>query len=313
MKHTLTFTLLAAAVGLMAGAALGADELSIDEFTTTGTVAPVIWEPMITAFWVEPPHGASDTPVVPAGRGTAIPNALGESNQWQALKPLIRVHLRGDDPEPYGDQELIYSGWRRVVRDDGQTVFEVNGPFRVDKDKFVPLEEGAVVAPADMRLATIFSLAAQNRVMIKLDILMTAPSAEWKDEKVSKYFKVLDMSVTAHKVSRKPEEIRGPVMPDSALDSSEKQDPIIKFGDPKDERFGADFTNMASLEREWNNRQEGVFELRAKARVLGRFSAFEDPQIKTVEGAIRVSFMGRKMGIDRLNLENWTVRKPKKP
>src|SRR5689334_1243669 len=117
--------------GVLGGAAMAADELGTDELSQTGTVQPIIWEPVIAEFSIVPlMANVEQLKIPPPGKGAASRDVLGEANQWNDLKSKVRVRVKADGaPEPYGPQDLVFSSWRRVLRDDGTVVFEVIGPY----------------------------------------------------------------------------------------------------------------------------------------------------------------------------------------
>lgn len=286
-------TILCILLGLLMGEAVFADDLDGIDQSTTSTVTPRTWEPMITEFFAAASNGSASLITSP-GETPRSKDVLGEASQWQLIKPIIAP--RGDDVTgigSYKDDESVLSAWHRMVNDQGQVEFRTFG------------SNGATSAdgkPSKPMIHAIYCKDHTIRLIFDLDILMNEKDPDKKDQIVKDYFKIAEISVTARKIADDPANFRAgvPANPNPAGVFK-----ILTVGGPT-EAVGEDFAARAhawSAARhgsvDWSflvpaNTEVGVFEYRIKARVNGRFSSQEDYTSKTIEGAIRVASVNNK-------------------
>lgn len=253
-----------------------------DDLTTTATVQPVVWEPIISTFYAEPlPKDATVDPALIFSKGRGTRDPLHEAREWSALKPLIRVRRTADGRGGwYVADERVYSGWQRLIRKaDGRLVFECIGPFmRGDMT--------SVAGPksSDYRVQQISRKSRDLTVRVQLDILMSA-SPDLAEKLIQENFQLLELVVTARKLHDRPDGFRwyGP-------DKNAKGTEIIHIGSEAAED-GRAFAQSGDEKGTWPLSESGAFELHVLARVLGRASSEEKPQIKIVEGAMRLAIV----------------------
>jgi hypothetical protein len=277
--------------------AAGAD--SGDDLNQTTDMAPLVWQPIIASYYVV--ESSPETTIVPSTQVAALSKSLiGELNQWTQLKAIIAPRQPGAGQPAYKDTETVLSGWHRLINDDGTVSYLTLGSN--DAAGLTPDDGAGNGKPLAPKVLTFYSdLSSPIRIFADFDILMNR-DPDKKDQKVKDYFKLLELKVSAYKVSDDPTAFRG------AADENGNEDVIITHI-VRPEGIQEELAPMLHAYNDkhfavlkWSNgHRTGVFELRIHLRVSGRVDGAEEPQIKIVDGAIRIAFVhDKELHIDRL-------------
>jgi hypothetical protein len=275
----------------------------IEDIEGRGQMGPVVWEPIISEFFVLPPDRLQNLPSGAIAKSTpGGGQAYGEKLQWLELKKLIAPRGSWEQgSQPYKEDEPVLSGWQRTV--DAQ-----------DRTEFVMHHSGTEKPDWEKKVGLPFCVPWEKNtllVRVGLDVLMNREIPADK-EKILTNFKVLELKVTAACIAKSKDDFRAAVpaaptvLPAGVTIGKEGDLTGFDFGG----REGIVPSPGAVIERAWDYPkpepgQAEVFELRVKARVLGREHATAEPEVKTVEGAIRIVIVPEKsLVVERLKLDS---------
>lgn len=272
------------------------------------SMQPLIWEPIIADFYVVPVANVaafekSNTTTEFRPQGEAL---VGEWESWKALRRAITSR------ESFGPDDTVLSGWRRATRENGAVYFQTCGTHTEPKSPYWDRAKGVggdFAGPESPQLFTVYAPDGEVIVTWSLDVLTNIDDVDKRERMLRDQFKLLELSVTAHRVSNHMHDYRGCVPQNNTdADWGGWIANIKSVGGPT-EIIGDDFAvyrqpyPRASAIAHWDNQhKEGVWEFRIKARVAGRANTIEDLRVKTVEGAIRIAFWdNRAFTADRLS------------
>jgi hypothetical protein len=286
---------------LCAGPAVAAGDLDDEGPSGDMAVEPLIWEPTIPDFYAVPRVNAeawdkSNAYVELSSQGEAL---VGEWENWRKLQALIAprpLRQEGGDAA-YAPDETVFSGWRRAVTENGAVIFQTCGTHTEPQVRYWDRSRREFTGTEAPQVFTVYSPGGRGLVTVvwSLDVLTNVDDLVLRERMLRDHFKVVELKVTAHRVSPHMQEYRGA--------AHEKTDEYFirelrSVGSPS-EVIGEDFVHFripmrGMTMREWESQGEGVWEFRIRARVAGRAGTFDDVRTKTVEGAIRVAFWENK-------------------
>ncbi|MDB5328552.1 MAG: hypothetical protein JWM57_4121 [Phycisphaerales bacterium] len=269
-------------------------------------VGVTTWEPMITEFYAAAEHG-TDAVVRKREETNALgdnqkrEDILGELNQWRALKPKIVPRPAGPaGSQAYTDKEAVISAWQRVANKEGRIEFITYGSNGTPPQ----LKPGETAKPPGIH--TIWTL--DHRLLFSCDVdVVTNATAVKKDRMLNDYFKMKQFKITAVKVSDDITHFRDAIPQDAPE--------IPLYGLKEDTGIYADYRSLAhSLARPQGMLTvdllnsgigiKGVWEFRVKVVVLGKIELADEFQEKTVDGAVRLAFVGdQKLDLSILNFD----------
>jgi hypothetical protein len=259
--------------GLVLEIAADVDGDNADDVSTYAPLDPIAWRPIVSEFFAAAGDGnATVVPPPPATQPT--PGDLsGEFIDWMRLQPFIAARKTAYDKA--GD---VTCAWVRTINGDGTI-------------QIVSYSHEPGTPPGPPHIHTIHN-PTSIALSVGLDATMNA-MPEGRNELVRQHFKVLELAVTATRVSDDPAKFQ------EAVPADAKPVAVLTVGSAG-EGAGQDLSTLArkyvldgGAAVDWSptiaGKGPGVFEFRIKARVSGRVNEIEEPVIKTAEGVIRVA------------------------
>jgi hypothetical protein len=263
-------------VGLMAALLAVASTARAQDVEGDANVEPVDWEPVITRFFIKPRFKTVSPVQLKLDKKAALPGARAA---WLEIKPLIAIPA-GAIPEDAG----VVGGWQ-LEKESGQS--ENIAPFLdvTSKDK------------------TILTMLKDEpwQLIVGFDVIMSMDPAR-KEQVLKDYFKVMEMEVTkAIAISDDPKQFRAAAPAGAKPEGNFIE--VTKQANPFGAEWYATIGGKTVSCDESIARKEGVAEFRFRATVSGRFSSLEKEQVKSVQGAIRVAFVGQAIEVRILNFK----------